>query len=61
VTESGADVMKRIAAPMIGGAITTGIIGLLLYPVIFVFWRKRHLKKRNDPPRNTETATSSST
>ena len=45
VTESGADVMKRIAAPMIGGAITTGIIGLLLYPVIFVFWRKRHLKK----------------
>ena len=44
VTESGADVMKRIAAPMIGGAITTGIIGLLLYPVIFVFWRKRQLK-----------------
>jgi Cu(I)/Ag(I) efflux system membrane protein CusA/SilA len=26
------------------GAITTGIIGLLLYPVIFVFWRKRQLK-----------------
>ncbi len=45
VTESGADVMKRIAAPMIGGAITTGIIGLLLYPVIFVFWKKRSLKK----------------
>ena len=42
-TESGADVMKRIAAPMIGGAITTGIIGLLLYPVIFVFWRKHYL------------------
>jgi Cu(I)/Ag(I) efflux system membrane protein CusA/SilA len=45
VTQSGADVMKRIAAPMIGGAITTGIIGLLLYPVIFVFWRKRQLKQ----------------
>jgi Cu(I)/Ag(I) efflux system membrane protein CusA/SilA len=45
VTESGADVMKRIAAPMIGGAITTGLIGLLLYPVIFVFWRKRQLGK----------------
>ena len=45
LTESGADVMKRIAAPMIGGAITTGIIGLLLYPVIFVFWRKGQLKK----------------
>ncbi|MGH7952583.1 MAG: efflux RND transporter permease subunit [Limisphaerales bacterium] len=45
VTQSGADVMKRIAAPMIGGAITTGIIGLLLYPVIFIFWKKRQLKK----------------
>lgn len=44
-TQSGADVMKRIAAPMIGGAITTGIIGLLLYPVIFVLWRKRQLSK----------------
>ncbi|MGH8024372.1 MAG: efflux RND transporter permease subunit, partial [Limisphaerales bacterium] len=49
VTESGADVMKRIAAPMIGGAITTGVIGLVLYPVIFVFWRKRHLKKPRQP------------
>src|SRR5207247_3377600 len=35
--------MKRIAAPMIGGVITSGILELLLYPVIYVFWRKRHL------------------
>ena len=42
-TQSGADVMKRIAAPMIGGVITSGILELLLYPVIFVLWRKRHL------------------
>jgi Cu(I)/Ag(I) efflux system membrane protein CusA/SilA len=42
-TQSGADVMKRIAAPMIGGVITSGILELLLYPVIYVFWRKRHL------------------
>src|SRR5204863_3410951 len=39
-TQSGADVMKRIAAPMIGGVITSGILELLLYPVIYVFWRK---------------------
>ncbi len=42
-TQSGADVMKRIAAPMIGGVITSGILELLLYPVIYVIWRKRHL------------------
>ena len=41
--QSGADVMKRIAAPMIGGVITSGILELLLYPVIYALWRKRHL------------------
>jgi Cu(I)/Ag(I) efflux system membrane protein CusA/SilA len=45
-TQSGADVMKRIAAPMIGGVITSGILELLLYPVIFVLWRGRHFRKR---------------
>jgi len=44
--QSGADVMKRIAAPMIGGVITSGILELLLYPVIYVFWRKRHLPRK---------------
>ncbi len=43
-TQSGADVMKRIAAPMIGGIVTSGILELLLYPVIYVLWRKRQLK-----------------
>jgi Cu(I)/Ag(I) efflux system membrane protein CusA/SilA len=43
-TQSGADVMKRIAAPMIGGVITSGVLELLIYPVIYVIWRKRHLK-----------------
>jgi Cu(I)/Ag(I) efflux system membrane protein CusA/SilA len=44
VTQSGADVMKRIAAPMIGGVVTSGILELLIYPVIFIFWRQRHLQ-----------------
>ena len=44
-TQSGADVMKRIAAPMIGGVITSGVLELLLYPAIFVLWRRRHLPK----------------
>ena len=50
--QSGADVMKRIAAPMIGGVITSGILELLIYPVIYLFWRKRHLPataSSNDP------------
>ncbi len=47
VTQSGADVMKRIAAPMIGGVLTSGILELLLYPAIYILWRQRHLK-RND-------------
>ncbi|MEA3186451.1 MAG: copper/silver efflux system protein [Chthoniobacter sp.] len=42
-TQAGADVMKRIAAPMIGGVVTSAILELLLYPVIFVIWRRRSL------------------
>jgi copper/silver efflux system protein len=39
----GADVMKRIAAPMIGGIVTSAILNLLIYPVIYVMWRKQDL------------------
>ena len=42
-TQAGADVMKRIATPMIGGVITSAILELLIYPVIYVHWRKREL------------------
>jgi Cu(I)/Ag(I) efflux system membrane protein CusA/SilA len=41
-TGSGSEVMKRIAAPMIGGVVTSAILGLLLYPVLYVLWRGRH-------------------
>jgi copper/silver efflux system protein len=43
VWQAGADVMKRIAAPMIGGVVTSAILELLIYPVIFVIWRRRSL------------------
>jgi Cu(I)/Ag(I) efflux system membrane protein CusA/SilA len=39
-TQTGADVMKRIAAPMIGGVITSGVLELLVYPVVFTLWRQ---------------------
>ncbi|WP_349257928.1 CusA/CzcA family heavy metal efflux RND transporter [Candidatus Deferrimicrobium sp.] len=43
-TSAGADVMKRIAAPMIGGLITSFIMELLIYPAIYKLWKKRELK-----------------
>ncbi len=36
---AGADVMKRIAAPMVGGVITSFVLELLIYPVIFTNWK----------------------
>ena len=43
VTQSGSDVMKRIATPMIGGIVTSAMLELLLYPVIYVLWKRRAL------------------
>ena len=41
---TGADVMKRIAAPMVGGVITSTISVLVVYPAIFYLWRSRKIK-----------------
>ena len=38
-TGSGADVMKRIAAPMIGGMVTSTILTLFIIPAIYLIWR----------------------
>ena len=42
---TGADVMKRIAAPMVGGVITSTILELIIYPAIYVIWKERELKR----------------
>ena len=44
-TGTGADVMKRIAAPMIGGLTTSFILELAVYPVIFFLWKSSTLRK----------------
>ena len=36
---TGADVMKRIAAPMIGGIFTSFIMELVVYPAIYAIWK----------------------
>jgi len=48
-TGAGADVMKRIAAPMVGGAVTSLIMELLVYPVIFFIWRSKKLENNLTP------------
>ena len=42
---TGSDVMKRIAAPMVGGVVTSTILELIIYPAIFLIWKSRALKK----------------
>lgn len=38
-TGAGADVMKRIAAPMIGGMMSSTVLTLLVIPVLYAMWR----------------------
>jgi Cu(I)/Ag(I) efflux system membrane protein CusA/SilA len=52
---AGADVMKRIAAPMIGGVISSFLLELLVYPAIFDIWRG--WKMRRAPAERTATPT----
>lgn len=41
---AGADLMKRVAAPMVGGLFTSFLMELLVYPAIYLLWRSRQLK-----------------
>jgi Cu(I)/Ag(I) efflux system membrane protein CusA/SilA len=41
--EIGADVMKRIAAPMVGGIFTSFLMELLVYPAIYFIWKKNNV------------------
>ncbi|MEP7123603.1 MAG: efflux RND transporter permease subunit [Byssovorax sp.] len=44
-TGSGADVMKRIAAPMVGGLLTSAFLTLEIIPVVYTYWRYAQLKR----------------
>ncbi|MCK5830505.1 MAG: efflux RND transporter permease subunit [Methylococcales bacterium] len=43
-TGTGADVMKRIAAPMVGGMTSTLLLVLIVFPAIYSYWRGWKLK-----------------
>lgn len=53
---AGSDIMKRIAAPMVGGVITSVLMELLVYPAIYFLWKKRSI----DSQENKVTTISSS-
>jgi Cu(I)/Ag(I) efflux system membrane protein CusA/SilA len=40
---AGADVMKRIAAPMVGGMVTSTLLVLLVLPALYSLWKERRL------------------
>ncbi|HLK63779.1 MAG TPA: CusA/CzcA family heavy metal efflux RND transporter [Bryobacteraceae bacterium] len=45
-TSAGADVMKRIAAPMIGGIFTSFLLELVVYPAIYEVWKWQSVKRQ---------------
>jgi copper/silver efflux system protein len=44
-TGTGADVMKRIAAPMVGGIFTSFALELMVYPVLYEIWKRNSVLK----------------
>jgi len=42
-TAAGSDLMKRIAAPMVGGLVTSFLLELLVYPAIYYLWKRREV------------------
>ena len=48
-TGTGSEVMKRIAAPMVGGIFTSFLLELLVYPAIYAVWRQRSIRNTAEP------------
>jgi len=48
-TGTGSEVMKRIAAPMVGGIFTSFLLELLVYPAIYAVWRQRSIISAAEP------------
>jgi Cu(I)/Ag(I) efflux system membrane protein CusA/SilA len=46
---TGATVMKRIAAPMVGGMVSATILSLVVIPVIYYLWKSREVKRLTAP------------
>ena len=59
-TGTGSDVMKRIAAPIVGGVFTSFLLELIVYPAIYEVWRwnfhRRNRRPAEAPPEVAEPA-----
>ena len=42
---TGSEVMKRIAAPMVGGMVTSTLLTLVVIPALYLLWRRRGLEE----------------
>jgi copper/silver efflux system protein len=42
---TGADVMKRIAAPMVGGMVSSTVLTLVVIPAIYSLWKERSIRR----------------
>ncbi len=51
---AGADVMQRIAAPMVGGVVTSALLELLVYPALYLVWKGRGLPAGSEPSSTRE-------
>ena len=49
-TGTGADVMKRIAAPMVGGMVSSTVLTLIVIPVLYSMWRRVQLRSAMSSP-----------
>ena len=45
---TGSEVMRRIAAPMVGGMVSATLLTLALIPAIFLLWQQRRLRRNSD-------------
>jgi Cu(I)/Ag(I) efflux system membrane protein CusA/SilA len=48
-TGIGSEIMKSIAAPMIGGLVTSTLLELIIYPSIYMLWKKREMAREMEP------------
>ena len=58
-TGTGADVMKQIAASMIGGMVSSTILTLIVIPVLYFIWKRRNMRSESQIDRTVASPTSS--
>jgi Cu(I)/Ag(I) efflux system membrane protein CusA/SilA len=45
-SETGARLMKRIAAPMVGGMVSSTVLTLIIIPILYEIWRSHQIRRQ---------------